>query len=394
MKLLVSAGEVSGDQRAGEVVGEVKKLVPSLSIKCMGGDVLESLGAELIVDSRKVGGVMGFVDVVKKLSDITESIRLLEKQLVKWRPDAVLLIDFPDFNFKIARSAKKLGIPVFYYIPPKVWAWRSYRAKKLGNLCSQIFTIFPFEKPFFASKDVSNVEYVGHPFTTNLKSSPTSEERSKLKEELCSELGLDQNALLLLMPGSRDAEIQRHIKVLSEVLKKFTNQQGNAILALPSEETARNCWSQIPEETRESFNDRVKLVVGDSERCMRAADFGLLKSGTCNLEAAFAGLPFAVFYKASKLSELIVKQLVKLSEVSIVNIVRSGTVKEYLQEDFNVKNLWDIILELNNASYTKKLEEKLRLVTNDLDPSKGAVKSISSSGLVARKIISHISRAQ
>ena len=306
LKLLISCGEVSGDQRAAEVVESLKEMCPSVHIRGMGGSQLVDSGIDLVVDARKGAGVMGFVEVASKMTTLYRSYTAMVNEIKSWRPDALLLVDFPDFNLRLARIARNYNIPVYYYIPPKVWAWRAGRVAAIRRTVSWVGCVFPFEPEYYLNDHYMNAEYVGHPFVQSF-SGPTCSKR-----EICDALGLnDKNPIALVMAGSRSAEVSRHIPPLVEALIEVRRSIA----------TLQIVWVAPSLERKESLERAVchqfdKLGMptdyhffthGDAKNLMYYSDFGLLKSGTCNLEAAFAGLPFISFYKASPISVLIAR---------------------------------------------------------------------------------------
>lgn len=326
MRVLLVCGEVSGDQRGAEVVEELFRLKPDIEIRAMGGANLATMAVPLVVDSREVAGVMGFVEVLGYLPRLVTAFRRLCRELEEWKPDCLVLVDYPDFNLRLAKVACRYNVPVYYYVPPKVWAWRVSRVAQLEKYTSRIGVIFPFEPDFYARHGVSKVTYVGHPFVRDLAEPTTS------KEELFEDIGLDTaRPVLLILAGSRKAELQRHIEPLVHVVQDdFVRQCGfQPVWVLPSEPLAK----LVREQLKTLAVDYEPLIhIGSAVDLMYYADFGLCKSGTCNLEAAFCGMPLLCFYRASPLSAWIVRNWIKIKEVSLVNIVRPGTIREFLQE--------------------------------------------------------------
>ena len=330
-RLLISCGEVSGDQRGAEVVESLKSLCPSLQIRGMGGARLASTGMEILIDARKGGGVMGFVEVASKIRTLYRSYSTMANEIRSWRPDAVFLVDFPDFNLRLARIARSCNIPVYYYIPPKVWAWRSGRVEVIRQTVSAVGCIFPFEPPYYLTDSFKDAEYVGHPFLQSF-SGP-----SCTREELCDDLGLSiTDPIALVMPGSRSAEVLRHVPPLVQALSELRTSMPalQSVWVAPSLEKMVLLERSIHEELEKSEMGAQGhfFTHGDARNLMYYSSLGLLKSGTCNLEAAFAGLPFVSFYKASPVSVLIARHVVKIKEVSLVNICKPHSVIELIQE--------------------------------------------------------------
>ena len=339
-RIMISAGEVSGDQRAGEFLQALQQRYPKLEVCGMGGAELEKLGMQLLVDSRQVGGVMGFSEVVGQLNQLRAALELLALRLKHWRPQALVLVDFPDFNLRLAKRAKALGVPVLYFVPPKIWAWRGYRIRQIRERVDLVASIFPFEPDFYRTKGFNGCEYVGHPFLEKFSESFVAlgegdSLRSDHPKIAISRMELDlplERPIVAVLPGSRSSEIRRHFDLLQRTLR-WLAARGNDFLAVwvvPNDELGEQLSRLIAKSgASESYESILK--VGVALEVMGAADVGLLKSGTCNLEAAFLGLPSAVFYRVSPVTALIVRSLVGLSEFSICNIIKPGSVPEFMQ---------------------------------------------------------------
>jgi lipid-A-disaccharide synthase len=346
LKIMVSAGEVSGDQRAAEVISHILNITDKVEIRGMGGVKLEELGVTLDVDSRLYGGLMGFTEVLTKLNGIVKSFKILKKILREWKPDILLVIDYPDFNLRLSKIADKLNIPVIYYIPPKVWAWRTWRCNQLKQYCREVYCIFPFEEKYLKQRGVS-AKYVGHPFVQTFKGAKLS------RAEICNKFDIDFNLpILLLMPGSRLNEISQHAHVINEAVTKLRvkGEKFSAIWALPSRFKTKDFIDII------QISPLDRIAEGDHQELMYHSTLGILKSGTCNLEAAFAGLPCVVVYKTSSLSSYIAKNIIKIKEVSLINIIKSGTVIELLQEHFTSN---EIVAEVNNILKNSDYRNKI-----------------------------------
>lgn len=296
----------------------------------MAGPRMREEGVEAVVAAETVGGVMGFSELGGRLRALLGGYRTMTRLIRKWRPHLVILVDFPDFNMRLARVARDEGIATFYYIPPKVWAWRSKRVKAFRSSLDAIAAIFPFEPAFHEKRGYHRTVYVGHPFVERFSSEQLELRESGEASSPIEEGGRPEpveGALLVLMPGSRRAEVLRHWKVQQDAFERLKRRFPTlrAIAVVPSEELATLIRAK-------ASRSAITIQVGGAEEVMRRATVGILKSGTCTLEAAFLGLPFACIYRASPLSAFLAKRLVEISEVSLVNIVRPGTVREFLQE--------------------------------------------------------------
>lgn len=382
-RLLISCGEVSGDQRGAEVVGSLKSICPTVQIRGMGGAHLADSGVEILVDSRKGGGVMGFVEVASKIRTLYRSYSTMANAIRSWRPDAVLLVDFPDFNLRLARVARSCRIPVYYYIPPKVWAWRAGRIEVIRQTVKAVGCIFPFEPQYYLNDQFQDVEYVGHPFLQSFCGPSTS------KAEMCKAVGIRAgDPVALVMPGSRSTEVVRHVPPLVEALTTLRHSMPalQSVWVSPGPEKMTVLEHVVRQELAGagSSADGHFFTHGDVRNLMYYSDFGLLKSGTCNLEAAFAGLPFVSFYKASPVSVLIARYVVKLKEVSLVNICKPHSVVELIQESCTGKAMVEAVNSLLGNT------DRVRQDLADVRSMFGETGSVSEPAplRVARKVLS------
>jgi lipid-A-disaccharide synthase len=326
LKVFISVGELSADEYAAEVVKAIRRYHPQAEFKGMGGGNLRAAGVDTTIDSEAAAGVMGFSEVFKNIVNVLRSFRALKSLLFTWQPDILIIIDYPDFNLRLARAAKALGIPVFYFIPPQIWAWRKGRTKLINKVVDQAAVIFPFEEKFYADHGCHNVTFIGHPFMDRWKTSQLTENQ---KEMFIKSAGLDpKRPILALFPGSRNAEIQKHLDLVQETFRilhlKHSKLQGILAVAPSLDSTV---IQQLLDPTLP-----IKVIKGKATEIMQSATAGLLKSGTSNLQAAVCGLPFAMFYVTSYMTELAVKSLVKLQQFSIVNVIRPQTVDELVQK--------------------------------------------------------------
>jgi lipid-A-disaccharide synthase len=353
LRIVVSAGEYSGDQRAASVVAALQKLIPDITIRGMGGESLRALGVDTIVDSDRSGSVMGFGELVGSFGKIYSAFSQMKELLRDWRPDLLLLVDYPDFNIRLAKAAKSRAIPVYYYIPPKVWAWRSWRVNDLRRYVDRTAVIFPFEKEFHQDRGYGGSVYVGHPFLDELPFLPD------VRQKLFNRLGLNPtHKSIAIFPGSRTPELKRNVPVAFDAFCRLRGEhpEVQGIVVAPSERRR--------DQIQDSFSlpKGCVLSVGNSLEVLQAVDAGILKSGTCNLEAAFYQVPFICFYKASPLTAFVVKRFLSISEVSLVNIIRPHTIPEFLQENATAENL---STEIAKILYSPKVNEEYKTRLKD-----------------------------
>ena len=367
--IMIVAGEPSGDLQASRVAAKLKELAPDLALFGMGGDLMEAAGVELIYHIRD-SAVMGIGEVFTAIPTFLKKRKHLKHLIRAKRPDVVVLVDFGDFNMPLARFAHRLGIPVVYYIPPKAWAWRPNRAKKIAKTTTAVASIFPFAAEFYR-KAGANVEFVGHPLLDFARTdlSCAAARRS---------LGLDVDCPVLgLMPGSRRREVERMLPMMLEVIDQIHRTAIDCQFVLPlAPGIDPATLPQMPS---------VKVVKGSTYQAMRASDLMLITSGTATLEAACLGTPMIVIYKMSRLSWHILRALVKLELSGLPNVIAGREiVPELLQDQVTAERITPIALELlQDPKKRKEQQAHLRWVYEQLGEP-GAAKR------TAQLILSHI----
>ena len=314
-KLLIVTGELSGFIYAREIVREL-----SAHFEISGVFPEEVLGSKRILNSKDLTA-FGLFEVLSKLPEILKGKRKVVSFLESEKPDAVLLIDFPGFNLQIAKEAKKRGIKVFYFIPPKVWAWGKRRVKSLRKYCDRIFVILPFEVEFYRQFKI-DVTYVGNPLVDIVRP-------NRSKGEFLSKFGLKE-PFYALLPGSRPSEI----KYLLPTLKGFAESFGGNWV-IPVANTVKELFKNF-------LSNNIKLVPEEERyNVLSYAEAGIIASGTASLEAAISELPHVVVYKVHPLTYFVAKRVVKLPFVSLPNLIAGEeVVPELLQERFNRENLY------------------------------------------------------
>jgi lipid-A-disaccharide synthase len=312
-RIVISAGEVSGDRHLSKAVAALKARYPECEIRGMAGRECEQAGAELLVDCYRSGATMGFAEILKSITKIFASFKTMSKLIREWKPDVLVLTDYPDFNMRLAKVAHRAGVRVVYFIPPKAWAWRPGRVELIKEFVTQVAAIFPFEKKFYADRGYPHVTYVGNP----------------LGDKVTNEWPERYNTLLML-PGSRKFEVELILPPMLRVFERLRRERPalkGRVVAAPNmdpEKLAALARSVVSEDTIEHLS----WTHDDAVQEMRKARAGILKSGTCNLEGAVAGIPFVSVYSGSWVSKVITFFLVRLKEYSPVNIMRSGTARE------------------------------------------------------------------
>jgi lipid-A-disaccharide synthase len=286
----------------------------------MGGSACKAAGVDLEVNAFTHGATMGFIDVLRSLRSIRFSFNRMVCLLREWRPHLLILVDYPDFNLRLAHRAKGLGIRVLYYVPPKVWAWRAGRVEKIKNCVDRIAAIFPFEPAFYRERGFDQVTYVGNPVSDEISAdgnTPQSEAAARGEH-------------VVILAGSRKGEV-RHIllpvlRCFQKLCARYSSLTGTVVVAPNMDIDSLRQMGELCLDR--SVAGRLTWSQEAAISVMRRSRVGILKSGTCNLEAALVGLPFLCVYSGSRFSNLIVRNFVKLKEFSPVNIIRPGTVRE------------------------------------------------------------------
>ena len=323
---MMIAGETSGDLHGAGVVRELKRRNPAVEIFGIGGDKMRKEGMTLTYHVREMS-FMGFVEVVKHLPLIRSVERTLEQLLKLKRPDVVVLIDYPGFNLRFARTAKSYGIKVVYYISPQVWAWKKGRVKKMTGLIDKMLVVFPFEVPIYEKENVP-VQFVGHPLVEEMQDVMTREQFFKRYE-------LDpENKYIAVIPGSRKQEIENLFSVMVRSAMEVSSATAEVIVAVAPDLSLELYRRNLPP------NARIKFIQHSTHEIMKYAEFAFVTSGTATLETACVGTPMVVVYKTSMITYLIARLVVKIKNISLVNIVAGKTiVPEMIQEMVTVDAL-------------------------------------------------------
>lgn len=334
---MVSAGEASGDAHAAHVLQALRATETELICFGMGADQLRGVSTELIVDCRELA-VIGIVDVLWNYPLFLRRLALLRKTLRQRRPDILLLVDYPDFNLRLAETASSLGIPVLFYISPKVWAWRAGRVKRIARLVSHMAVLFPFETVIYERAGVP-VTYVGNPVVADAVSSLSTLEARQL-------LGLHPDRpVVSLLPGSRKGEIQRNLPAMLDTARLIARQRPECQFLLPVAPTLSVAF--IEQTIGADRPPALTLTDGDSRHAMRAADVALVASGTATLETALIGTPLVVMYIISAVNYAIMKRLIRIPDISLVNIVAGRRiVPEYVQHEARPESMARDVLSL------------------------------------------------
>ena len=326
MKYYIIAGEASGDLHGSNLMKGLKMVDNNADFRFWGGDLMKKQGGELVKHYKETA-IMGFVEVLMNLGKIKRFIRECKEDIKRYNPDVLVLIDYPGFNLRIAEYAKSIDIKTYYYISPKIWAWKESRIKKIKAFVDKMFVIFPFEVDFF-KKHHCPVDYAGNPLLDAVQEK--IDEKGSFKDFI-SQNSLENKPVIGILAGSRKQEIDRNLKIMLDIIPNYKDYQF-VIAAAPSIEP--DYYKKFIE------GHNVKVVFNQTYDVLKYSVAALVTSGTATLEAALFNVPQVVCYRAGDVSYFIAKLIVKLDYISLVNLIMdSEVVRELIQYDMNAKKV-------------------------------------------------------
>lgn len=341
MKYYIIAGEASGDLHGSNLMKALYKKDPKAQIRFWGGDLMQQAGGTLVKHYRELA-FMGFVEVVFNLKTIMNNIEFCKKDIQQFKPDAIIFIDYPGFNMRIAKWAKQQGIPTHYYISPQIWAWKENRIAAVKRDFDQLYVILPFEKDFYEQKHQYPVHFVGHPLIDAIHDRAATDWVT-----FRSENNLDDKPIIALLPGSRKQEITKMLAVMLSVTSDFPEHQF-IIAGAPGQE--RSFYEPFLK------NKNVHLLSNKTYDLLSHATAALVTSGTATLETALFKVPEVVCYKGSWTSYQIAKRIITLKYISLVNLIMDReVVTELIQDACNKKNIKTELQKLLDPDYRAKL---------------------------------------
>lgn len=342
MKYYLIAGEASGDLHGANLMRALAEIDPQAQFRFWGGDRMEAVGGKLIKHYRDLA-FMGFWEVVTNLRTILRNIDLCKGDITAYQPDALIFIDYPGFNMRIAKWAKRQGIPTHYYISPQIWAWKENRIKAIRRDVDAMYVILPFEKDFYEGKHQYPVHFVGHPLLDAIAA-----RREVSMEVFKRENGLDERPIIALLPGSRKQEIAKMLSVMLSVVGSYHPYQF-VIAGAPS--LGYDFYRQFIRE------ENVHFVSGKTYDLLSHAHAALVTSGTATLETALFRVPEVVCYRGNWISYQIAKRVISLKYISLVNLIMDApVVTELIQGDLNTRNLKVELDKLLDPAYRDKLQ--------------------------------------
>ena len=338
MKYYIIAGEASGDLHGSNLIRELKRQDPSTTVRCWGGDLMQQAGAELVKHYKDLA-FMGFTEVLMNLRAIFRNLDFCKQDILQYKPDAIILIDYPGFNMRIAKWARSQGLRVIYYISPQVWAWKEGRVRQIRETVDKMLVILPFEKEFYKKWDYK-VEYVGHPLVEvidNFRAATPAPLRFT-------------RPIVALLPGSRKQEILKKLPIMLQVTRFFPNYEF-VIAQAPGQDPA------FYESLTTSWPN-VSSVRNQTYALLSKAQAAFVTSGTATLETALFGVPEVVCYKGSTVSYQIARRLIKVKYISLVNLIMDKlVVKELIQDELTPDNLRR---ELDDLLHNQTRQQQLR----------------------------------
>jgi lipid-A-disaccharide synthase len=358
MKYYIIAGEASGDLHASNLVKALKLKDAAAEFRGWGGDLMQKQGVTLVKHYRDLA-FMGFAEVIQHLPEILRNIKFCKNDILTYKPDVLILVDYPGFNLRIAKFAKKAGFKIVYYVSPQVWAWKSSRVNLIKEVVDKMLVIFPFEKGFYAKYNYE-VDFVGHPLLDVISQSPYSSLEDFLKEH-----NLPGKPIIAMLPGSRQQEIQNMLPVMRDTALNFPNYQF-IIAGAPS---AHKEWY-------ESFlnHPNISIVYDKTYELLSHSYAALVTSGTATMETALWGVPEVICYRAKGLTGTIsyhlAKRLIgkKLKFIGIVNLVmEKEVVKELIQHELTAENLTSELKKLTEGKqYREQIINEYKLINEKL----------------------------
>ena len=361
---MIVAGEASGDAHGASLVHALRQAAPQTTFQFFGatGARLRLAGVESIVETDKLS-ILGLWEIGTALPKFFAAYRELKQAVVVHNPDAVILIDWPDFNLRFARWLRRRGTRVIYYVSPQLWAWRSYRVRNIRRDVDLLLSILPFEKEWYAARGMDHVEYVGHPLAGTVAAAYD-------RTEFCRRHDLDPaRSIIALLPGSRHKELERILPPMldaAEVISRANNDHQFVIVVAPNRD---------PKEAEEIIAARnsplrnLRLIHHETREALAAADAAAVASGTATLEAALLGTPMVIVYKESPINWYLLGSLINVEHYGLVNLIgRRRVVEELMQYELNGPRLARELIELLNHDRNRQVRRELAEVVQQLGP--------------------------
>ena len=363
---MIVAGEASGDNHAARLIDALRECSPGVEFDFFGasGQKMRDAGVEAVVNPDDFA-IVGVTEIVRALPMFLRAFRTLKQSAIERKPDVVILVDFPEFNLKLAKSLKKQGFRVVYYISPQLWAWRKYRVTTIRNYVDLMLTILPFEKDWYQSNGVKHVEYVGNPLANEVHASTD-------KDEFCAINDLDPTRQIIsLLPGSRQTEIVRILPVMLATVESISSIRPDIQFVIAaSSYKARNNIEMIIKKSIFAgckLPTDLKIVTNSTYDALNASDAAAVTSGTATLETGIIGTPLTVVYKGSALNYKLLRPLIDVEHFGMINLIAGERIaKELIQDDLTPEKLAEDLFRLLEPEENAKVRIKLRAAVEKL----------------------------
>lgn len=361
-KIMIVAGEASGDAHAAKLVNALRDAEPETAFEYFGsaGPKMREAGVDAIVQSDDLS-VVGVAEIAGALPMFLRALKKLKTAAAGRKPDVAILVDFPDFNLELAKWLKKNGYTVVYYISPQLWAWRKYRISTIRKYVDLLLTILPFEKAWYASHGVEHVEYIGNPLANEVSTDGT-------KKEFCDRSGLDpQKPIIALLPGSRHKEIVRILPIMLETATEMTKKDSELQFVI-AVARGRN-RSDVDKALMEApdLPKVLRIVENDTYNALAHSDAAAVTSGTATLETGILGTPLVIVYATSALNYALLKPLISVEHYGLINLIAGKKVaKELIQNDFTPVTLSTELFRLLEPEVNREMREDLRIAREKL----------------------------
>ncbi len=369
LNILIIAGEESGDLHGGNLVKALKELHPDMSFKGIGGQKMRQAGVETIFGIENMGTV-GLAEIFGSLFFYLNVYRVIASEIAKKQFDAAIFIDYPTLNLMFAKLCRRVNCPAFFFISPQIWAWRSGRIKKIRRIIKKMYVVLPFEEPIYRKANVP-VEFVGHPFVEIVKPTLSPQEAKK-------QFDLAQDKFTIgILPGSRKSEIEFLLEPMLQAATIIQEKIKNSQFILP---IADSIDSEDIKSRISKYSLNIKAIQNNNYNAMNCSDCLMIASGSATLEAGLLARPMVIVYKLKPLTYWVAKQLVKIKNFGLVNIVAGETaVPELLQHEVTPENISSHILRFyQETAYKKEIQEKLSKIRDSLGEPGFAVKTARS----------------
>lgn len=361
-KIMIVAGEASGDAHAAKLVRALRELAPETDFEFFGATShqLRAANVEEIVNADDFS-VVGLPEIAKALPMFWKDFQKLKQTARLRKPDAAVLVDFPDFNLKLAKTLKKQGLKVIYYISPQIWAWRKYRIRTIEKYVDLILTILPFEKDWYERQGISHVRYVGNPTVREVHADLT-------KEQFCAKHNLDATKpIISMLAGSRHKEIVRILPVMLETAALMSEKEKDLQFIVALAPTRRETEVEDAKSKSKGLPENLLVVKGETYEALNASDAAAVTSGTATLETAIIGTPMAIVYKTSPLNYKLMRPLITVEHFGLINLIAEERLAaELIQDDFTPAVLANELFRLLEETENRRMRERLKAATDRL----------------------------